>query len=869
MLRGREADRAAVAELVDGARAGRSGVLVVRGEAGIGKTALLDQAVREAEGTRVLRAAGVEAEAGLPFAALQMLLRPGLARLDALPAPQAAALRGALGLAERSGDRFLVGLAVLTLLSELAAERPLVCAVDDAHWLDADSADALLFTARRIGAEGIAMLFAARDGFDAPGLPELTLQGLDRRTALDLLEERAPGLAGPVRERVLAEAAGNPLALLELPGGLSPEQRAGRAELPDGLPLPVTRRLLDAFGARIGRLPERARLALTVAAAEGTGDLGTVLQAAHTAGAAAADLEEAERAGLVEITGVTVAFGHPLIRAAAYQGAPLTVRMAAHRALAETVRGDRHILHKAAATVTPDEAVAAELERAAAGARAAAVPLYEQAARLSPERPAQAWRLTRAAQSAITVGRTEEAVDLAERAGALTGDPVLRAGLAMVTATAGFERGAPQGTADLLTGNAAAVTDDDPGLALTLLVIAAGNAWEAGEPAALRRAAALAGTLRPVAPPVSAAIGGLSAAADGDHARGLPPLRELVDRVRAVPDESLIVRLFALSAAWLLGDDASLAELAAADIARSREHGLAGALPTVLQKLAQAQVVSGRHRDAEATVAEALDLAHATGQRNRVGRVTAVAARIAAIEGDEGRRPARPAEAGLLELGLGRYEEALRLLEDAARGHTATALFALPDLVEAAVRTERADLAAGPAGRFARWADASGQRWAAAVAERCRALLDPAEKRYLGALELHDDGARPFERARTQLAYGEWLRRERRRSDARAPLRSALRTFEGLRAAPWADRARTELRATGDTAAAPTAPGPEHLLTPQELQIVRLAAAGIGNREIAARLFLSHRTVEYHLYKAYPKLGVASRAELAALGLSG
>ncbi|MGK5551484.1 ATP-binding protein [Actinomadura kijaniata] len=886
MLWGRDGERRALAALVDAARSGGSGVLVVRGEPGIGKTALLDQAARDAEGLRVLRAEGVEAEAGLPFAALQMLLRPVLSRMDRLPAPQAAALRGALGLADAEGaDRFLVGLAVLSLLSELAAERPLLCLVDDAHWLDPASAETLLFAARRIGAEGVAVLFAARDGFAAPGLPELVLDGLDRHAATELLDARAPELGAPVRDRIVTEAGGNPLALTELPHGLTAEQRAGHAAPPGGLP--VTRRLLEAFGARIDRLSERARLALTIAAAEGGGELGTVVQAGRAVGVTATDLEEAERAGLIRTTGVSVAFRHPLIRAAAYQGAPLTARLRAHRALADALHGDRRVLHRAAAAVAPDESVAAELERAAerAGARGAlpaAVPLMEQAARLSPDPADRTRRLVRAAQTAVTGGRTEEAADLAERAWALAEDPPSRAGLAMVRATVEFERGVPHGTADLLADSAAPVADDDPGLALTLLVIAAGNAWSSGEPAALRRAARLAAPLRPVSPPLVDGIAALARVLDGDHAEGLPGLRALVDEARADPPESLIARLFVMAAAQLLGADDALAELAAADVARARGRGLAGALPLTLQLLGHAQLAAGLHRDAAATVAEALDLAHATGQAHRAGRVAAVIARLAAVEGDERRcrdqeRHATTAESaaavacalGLLDLAHRRHERASRRLEEATAGHTAAAVFALPDLVEAAVRAERPDRAAGPFARFTAWAGASGQPWAAAVAARCRALLHPAEEHYRDALRLHERGGRPFERARTELLYGEWLRRERRRTDAREPLRSALTRFEHLGAAPWADRARTELRATGEGTAPAAVPGPADRLTPRELQIVRLAAAGAGNREIAAQLFLSHRTVEYHLYKAYPKLGVSSRAELARLGLGG
>ncbi|MBT2211994.1 AAA family ATPase [Actinomadura sp. NEAU-AAG7] len=907
MLRGREEERAAIARLAAGAREGRGGALVLRGEAGIGKTALLDAAAdpRDAQGLRVLRATGVEAEAALPFAALQMLLHPVLPGVDALPDAQARALRAALGLAGPGGsdpaDRFLTGLSVLTLLSELAADRPVLCLVDDAHWLDPASADALAFTARRLGAEAVALVFAARDGFAAPGLPELALDGLDRADAAALLADHAPDLAGDVRDRVVREAAGNPLALLELPAGLSAGERAGHAAPPPALPL--TGRVRDAFAARIEELPERARLVLSIAAAEGTGELATVLHAARTLGAGPGDLDAAERAGLLRLTTGRVAFRHPLVRAAAYQRMRLTTRLAVHGALAEASEGARRALHRAAAAPEPDESVAAELERSADGARgrgapAAAASLYEHAARLSPAAGDRTRRLARAAQSAITEGGTDRAAALADqalRAGGPAPGARRLAELAMVRATADFERGTPAGAARYLADSAVPVAADDPDLALTLLVMAAGNAWSAGEDGEVRRAAALAaklgaavvGTCVTLASgrtaSVAAALVGLGRLAGDDAASGVPLLRRVVTDARADPPGSLIARLLVLSAARLTGDDPAAAELAAAEAAHVRRHGLAGALPVTLQALAQTQADAGLHRDAAATLDEALRFARETGQRHREGRLAALAARIAAIEGDLTRCRDLAAEAagsvaeadaagacalGLLHLGLGRNEEALRVLTGAATGparRTAAVVFAAADLAEAAARAGDRARAEDARARFTAWADAAGQPWASAVALRCRALLDPSDAAFEAATRLHEEGGRPFEHARTGLLHGEWLRRERRRSDARVPLRAALAAFERLGAAPWADRARAELRATGETAPGGREAGGDPLarLTPQELQIVRLAASGAGNRDIAAQLFLSHRTVEYHLYKAYPKLGVTSRTELA------
>ncbi|WP_067464748.1 ATP-binding protein [Actinomadura macra] len=904
MLWGREADRAAMEGLITGAREGLGGVVVVRGEAGIGKTALLDEGAAMAAGLRVLRATGAETEAELPFASLHMLLRPVLPRVEALPPGQARALRTALGLGGEEGeggtdgtDRFLIGLAVLTLLSDVATEQPVLCLIDDAHWLDPASADALLFTARRLDTEAAAIVFAARDGFTAPGLPELPLAGLDRPQAAAFLADQAPDLAAAVRDRVIDEAAGNPLALLELPAALSAGIRAGHTVPPPALP--VSARVQAAFGTRIEKLPRPSRLALSIAAAEGTGELATVLRAARTLGAAPADLDAAERAGLLRLTETRVEFRHPLVRAAAYQRMPLTTRLAVHGALAEVSGGARRALHRAAASPEPDESVAAELEASADAARgrnapAAAASLYEHAARLSPADGDRTRRLIRAAQSAITGGRTGHAADLAERAAARRLGPVPLAEVAMVRATAEFERGAPVGTARYLADSAAQVAEADPGLALTLLVMAAGNAWSTGEDGEVRRAAGLAAGIGAATAgtcvtraagttaSVATALVGLGRLAAGDTSSGAPLLRSVVAAAHADPPGSLIARLLVLAVALLVGDDEAAAQLAAADVAHARHRGLVGALPTTLQVVAQTQVAAGLHRDAAATAAEALALARETGQRHRQGRLAALTARIAAIEGEQERCRELAAEAaesvaeaaaegacalGLLHLGLGRHEDALHVLEETAAGparRTATVMFAAADLAEAAVRAGQLEQARAAGERLTAWAAVLDRPWISAVALRCQALLAPRDETFQAALHLHTAGGRPFEHARTALTYGEWLRRERRRSDARAPLRSALSIFERLGATPWADRARGELRATGETASGPpSGDDPLARLTPQELQIVRLAASGVANRDIAAQLFLSHRTVEYHLYKAYPKLGVTSRTELA------
>ncbi|MGW1993914.1 helix-turn-helix transcriptional regulator [Embleya sp. NPDC001921] len=926
-LWGRDVERAEIAAVISRARLGRGAVLVLRGPAGIGKSTLLEGAARDADGLRVLRAAGVAAEAGLPFAALHGLLRPVLHRLDTLPDVQAAALRGALGLAQAGPDRYLVGSAVLGLLSDLSRERPLLCLIDDAHWLDVASAEVLVFTARRLDAEGVGMLFTAWDapeGFPAGALPELTLSALEHDPAGALLAERVPDLTPAVRERIIAESAGNPLALIEFAAGLDADARTGRVDPPTALP--VTDRVSAAFGDRIARLPEPARVVLTVAAAEGTGDLGTVLRAARALGAGAADLDACVAAGLLRGTGATIAFRHPLVRSAAYQRAGVAGRLAVHRALAAATDGERRLWHLAEAAAGPDESVAAALERAGVdaherGATGAAAPIHERAARLSPEPADRARRSVLAAQMAVIAGRTEHAAELADRALARTEDPLPRAGLAMVRAAAASERGTPRGAARLLIEHARPIAPTHPELALSLLTMAAGSAWSAAEEVELRELAVLAteseraaGALRPAAgesaehgsaehglaehgsvehASPAAAITALAHLVDDDPERALPILRSFVTGVRVNPPGLLLTRILAGNLAVLLGDDDAALDLSTTDAARTRARGQVGGLPGALQVQAHAQAMAGLPHDAAATIAEALTFARDTGQAYRVARLHVITARIAAERGDEdGCRAALAADAdlagtsafggvaettaaadcalALLDLTLGRYESALRRLTECTRGparHTAAAVAANADLVEAAVRAGAPEQAREAAARFERWARASGTPWAMAVALRCGALLaepDAADALYVAAIREHERGGRPFERARTELLHGEWLRRARRRVDARAPLRSALAGFERSAASPWAERARSELRATGDAAPVDTG-DPDVLarLTPQELHIVRLAAEGVSNRDIASRLFLSPRTVEYHLYKAYPKLGIGSRGELS------
>ncbi|GAA2844584.1 LuxR family transcriptional regulator [Streptosporangium fragile] len=881
MLRGRDAEQAVIDRLLAQCRAGRSGALLIRGEPGIGKTALLGYAADAADGMRVIRGTGVESEAELPFAGLHLLLRPVLDRAAALPAPQERALRAAFGLASvEAGDRLLIGLAVLSLLSELAEDGPLLVLVDDAQWLDRASVDALLFAARRLDAEGVTVLFAAREPFVAPGVPELPVRGLDPAAAAALL---GADINPVVRYRVLAEARGNPLALIELPA----------AAPSDGTALPLTSRVQDAFLGQVRVLPEATQGLLAVAAAEDTGDLDVVLRAAARFGDFLEDLHPAERAGLVRVDEGTMTFRHPLVRAAVYQGIPPSLRLAVHRALADVLDrpedADRRAWHLAMAATGPDEEVAAELERTAVRASgrsgyAAAATAYERAARLSAEPRAQALRLTLAAEAAAWAGEADRAASLAERGSrrlvSLAGrtgearETELRVRLTHVRATADFLRGSPHTAYEALLAGAAAVSG---GRAARMLMQATHSAWYLGAPE-LDRAAARLGALDlppddPMAPVVEFVTAVLS------RSEAPPSLTGVVARARQAGAGDPRDLVQACGVGLVAGQDEEVGEVAAALVAESRALGSIGVLPALLFFLAETELFGGRPRDALTTATESLRIARDAGQGQWVSQMNGFLAYHAALEGDEERCARHADEAlmggvagarwalwarGVLDLGHGRVEVALSRLEPFAGGHQVAETRCVPDLVEAAVRFGAPERVAGAFARYREWARTTRRPWAESLVLRCRALLEDAEEHFTAALEL---GGRPFERARTELLYGEWLRRARRKADARTHLRSALETFERLEAGPWADRARTELGATGSAAPAAPAPGVLARLTPQELQIVRLAAQGLSNRDIAAQLFLSPRTVGYHLYKAYPKLGVASRSELGAIAL--
>jgi DNA-binding CsgD family transcriptional regulator len=914
---GRGDERALIEGLLVAARSGRSGVLVLHGEPGVGKSALLGHAMELAGGFRVLAATGVETEVDLAFAGLDQLVRPVLRRAERLPEVQADALLGALGLVERvSSDRFLVAAATLSLLSDAAEDGPVLCVIDDAQWLDQPSSEVLAFAGRRLEAEGIVVLVATRED-PWPGLPALGIGGFGPEAAGELLRARGVDLAPDVRARVVAETGGNALALVELAESLSSEQQAGADPLPH--PLRLTPRVEQAFLAKVRRLPQATQTLLLVAAADDTADPAVVFRAAADLDLQPEALEPAEQAGLANVDGTErIAFRHPLVRAAVYHAATFTARTAAHRALARALEGDDHVArrawHLAATTTGPDEEIARELARSAETARqrgghAVAAGAFERAAELSAADPDRARLLVAAARAAFQAGQADRAARLAELAHPLVSDAIADSELAVLRGRIEFARGSAVTAHDLLEGAARDMAARDARAAAAVAVEAARAAWTADDPGRLTGATTLLAELKlPADDPLATLGSATTAVADffaGRTAESIVGMRRAFDAWRelartggAEPDAGLVEASLALVGyTRVTADDAAGLALGASVVAECRQRGWVASLPWGLANLSMTEAVAGRHAAALTNATEGLGLARDLGQPASICRCESVLAWLAAVRGEEDRchdlahdtimlaethqLPTIAVSAtwalGLLELSLGRPERAYDRLADPTAGPLAVPRFAclfLPDLLEAAVRAGRTDDDLGGLGElvawYEEWATATNQPVAEANLRRTQALWcdEAAEQHYAAALRLYEQVApdqRPFDRARTQLLYGEWLRRARRRTEARPQLASALETFQRLGADPWADRARTELRATGrtlrrqDTARVP--------LTPQETQVVRLVAEGGSNQEVAAKLFLSPRTVAYHLYKAFPKLGVTSRTELAHLDL--
>ena len=905
MLHGREREKQRVTTLVDEAWASRGGALVVRGQPGVGKSTLLRDAVDGLDGTQILTTCGIESESPLAFAALQRLLRPMMPNADRLPEPQASALRAAFGEQTGGGDRFLVFLATLSLLAEAAEQAPVLCVIDDAHWLDDASAAALLFTARRIGPERVALLFASRDGdvrrFDSEDLPELVVGGLDPDAAEALLREQAGApLPADVCASLLRQTGGNPLALVELPRALSADQLLGVEPLPAQLPL--TEEMQRVFLDRSRHLSPDAQTLLLVASADDSMRL-PLIRATLTALGANADMamEEAEKSGLVRVEGSQLELRHPLVRSAIYQAATSRLRRQIHSALAEALAGsdpDRRAWHLAEAIDEPDEAVVRELEQTAEraqsrGGHEAASAALERAAELSSDQEGRARRLFAAANNAWLAGQLARARPLADAARQHTTDPVLRADLDRLRGRIEFNIGSVPAGIRMWTQAARDVAQADPVRALEIGMIA--TAASTFMPAAADRTdldPSEVLDLTRIAGPRDECFAGLLIGFHhlirGELESAAGPLRTALDLGRELAETDLLTNMGI--AAFHLGDDVAFSASFTRLLARSRDTGALGLVLFALPRLALADLSAGQWANATSNATEALHLARSTGQHALTAMPLAELTLHAALRGEDsyadllndldqimdGRRTGILGELvydtrrwaqGTHDLLAGQPTSALHHLEHM----TQPPLIRLVayDRLEAALRAGRTDLAADWLADLSRFAIAVASPRANAVVAYGRALLAEdrdAETHFAEALEYLSDTRRPFETARTHLAYGEYLRRARRRVDARGQLRTALTIFDELAATPWAERARAELRASGESArkrddtTATT-------LTAQERQVARHVAQGLSNRDVAAKLFLSPRTIDFHLRNVFAKTGISSRAELARLDL--
>ena len=898
MLLGRRSECAALDQLLDGARAGRSGVLVLRGEPGVGKTALLDYVRERASGCRVLRAVGVQSEMELPFAALHQLCAPLMDRLDRLPAPQREALSTAFGLSRGvAPDRFFVGLAVLSLLSDAADEQPLVCLVDDAQWLDRVSAQTLAFATRRLLADPVAVMFAARVPLEElAGLRELVLRGLPDTDARALL---ASAIGGPlderVRDRIVSETGGNPLALTELPRGLTPAQLAGGFGFPHVLGL--SGRIEDSFLRRLDALPDDTRLLLLVGASEPVGDPALVWRAAEQLGIARSAAGPAEEAGLLEI-GAAVRFRHPLVRSAVYRAAAAGERQAVHRALAEAtdpeVDPDRRAWHRAHATAEPDEDVAHELEGSAGralrrGGLAAAAAFLEQAAALTPDPARRAQRELDAAQAMLQAGAFDAAEGLLAAAEAGPLDDVGRARVELLLGRIAFavQRGSEAPPLLLAAGKRLETLDvalaRETYLDAFLAAVFADRLTAGGSP--LEVAEAVRAAPAPPEPPgtLDLLVDGIALLVTEGYPAATPRLEAALRAFLAddLPRETALrYILLASHLAVVLWDYETWRAICVRQLELFRDSGELSMLPFALNGRACTHVWAGELVPAAQLIEEIETVTEATGISAPPYGVIALAAlegrdsetlqlvesNMAQLEGRGEGIGVTLAQwsLGMLYNGLGRYEEAAEAAAQATAGVQPLGVgsWARIELVEAAVRIGDLELATRAHEGFAE--RASGTDWALGVDARGRALLsegDAADAAYREAIERLGRSGVAQMLARTHLVYGEWLRREHRRADAREQLRIAHEMLTDMGLAAFAERAARELRATGETARRRSIET-RNDLTAREAQIARLACDGLSNPEIGTRLFISPRTVEYHLGKVFTKLEITSRSQL-------
>jgi len=908
-LQGRRRECAALGQLLDRARAGSSGVLVIRGESGIGKSALLEHAARQAHGFRVAQVCGVESEMELAFAGLQQLLASMLHRLDRLPVPQREALGVALG--EREGDapdRLLVGLAVLGLLADAADQQPLACLVDDAHWLDKSSLRALAFAARRLLAERVAMIFAVPDPSDVAeltGQPELTVSRLGDPDARMLLALAVHGRLDPsVEDRIIGEAHGNPLALVQLPRILGPVELAGGFGLPGTRPLPE--RLKTRFSQQCQSLPRSTQQLLLTAAAEPTGDVTLLWRAAALQAIGTDAAAPAEAADLAEF-GARVQFRHPLVRSAIYQSASPAERRAAHRALAEATDPqadpDRRAWHRAGAATGPDEAVAAELERSAGraesrGGVAAQAEFLQKAAELTPEPAVRAPRALAAAQAKFAAGAADAAYKLLATAAIGPLDALQQARLKRLRARLAFSwtRGSDAPAYLLDAARQLALLDAkmsrETYLEATQAAIFAGRLGSS--PGLPEAAAAAMKAPRAPQPPraIDVLLDGLTARFTEGYSAGIAPLRSALQALEQDkgehPQQDALWYWLCVECSLTpdpiapdLWDDQAWHELAMRSVDCARDAGAVVALSAALSTRACALVHAGQFGDAAMLIDEAeaisevtgsaaltyarLSLAGWRGQEDQALELFETSIKDATARG-EGRTIGMAEYAtAVLYNGLGRYEAALAAARRACQ-YEDPGIFgwSLVELVEAAARSGDPEAGTEALAKLTEQTQASGTDWALGIEARSRALLSRGE----AADHLYREGVERLARtriaislARARLLRGEWLRRENRRQEARQELRAAYEMFSGIGAEGFAERARRELLATGETVRKRTFDTITDLTT-QEAHIAQLAKDGLTNQEIAAQLFISPRTVEWHLGNVFSKLGVTSRRDL-------
>jgi DNA-binding CsgD family transcriptional regulator len=903
MLWGRRQQCEALDGLLAEVRAGRSRVLVLRGEAGIGKTALLGYAAETAQDFQVARAEGVESEMELPFAALHQLCGPMLSRLGALPGPQRDAFGVAFGMRSGSApDRFLVGLAVLGLLSEVAASQPLLCLVDDAQWLDQASAQALAFVARRLDAESVALLIGTRDPAGEghlAGLPGLAVAGLSDADARALLASVLPGrLDERIRDRIIAESGGNPLALLEMPHAVTAMELAGGFGLPAAGP--VASRIEESYRRRLAPFPAATRWLLLLAAAEPTGDPALLWRAAANLGISAQDAATpAEADGLLTV-GARVIFRHPLVRSAVYQAAPAGDRRRVHRAIAEATDPgtdpDRRAWHRAQAAAGPDEDVAAELERSAGRAQArggfaAAAAFLERSAALTPEPGRRAERALAAAEAKYQAGAFGAALGLVAIAEPGPLDGLQRARVDLLRGQIAFASNHGSDAPSLLLKAARQFEPLDVALARKTYLEALYAALFAGRLAldgGVREVATAARAAPPPSRPARAPdllLDGLALVITEGYPAAVPMLKQAVSAFRSADisrQEGLRWLWQACHGAGLLWDYESWDLLSVRRVELARDVGALTALPTAISTRVGVHLFAGEFAAAASLVAEVESVTEATGSSIPPyaalglaalrGRETEATELIEAATKDAERRGqgeglsfVRWATA-VLGNGLGRYEEALASAQQASEDSPADlfANWALAELIEAATRSRVPELAAGALQRLSATARASGTDWALGVEARSQALMSDSENAEILYREAIDRLGRTrlrWELGRAHLLYGEWLRRANRRIDAREQLRTAHQMFAAMGAGGFAERAARELRATGEQVRKRTTETPARL-TAREAQIAHLAGDGLSNPEIAAQLFMSPRTVEYHLHKVFTKLDISSRNQL-------